>query len=75
MSTENGAVPIAYAIEDVPSVAGIKRTRVFNAVRDKELTARKAGKATIVERTELERWIKSLPTKGRTPDANATAAA
>jgi excisionase family DNA binding protein len=59
--------PIAYSIEDAPQAVGVSRTRIFEAVRNKELTARKAGKSTIIESDELKRWVKSLPTKGRQP--------
>ena len=46
---------------------GLSRTRVFNAIRAGELTARKDGKATVIEISELFRWVKSLPTRGREP--------
>jgi hypothetical protein len=57
--------PIAYSIKDAPQAVGVSRTRLFEAVRNKELTARKAGRSTIIESDELIRWVKSLPTKGR----------
>ena len=60
--TENLA-PIAYRIEDVPAVAGVSRTRVFQAARRRELTVRKAGRASIVMHDDLMAWIKSLPTR------------
>jgi hypothetical protein len=61
-------LPISYPIETVPEITGIPRTKIFEAVRTKKLTARKIGRSTIVERVELERFIKALPTKGRPPD-------
>jgi uncharacterized protein YijF (DUF1287 family) len=57
--------PIAYPIEDVPAVAGVSRTRVFQAVRQKELSIRKAGRASIVTHHDLLAWIRSLPVKGK----------
>lgn len=45
--------PIAYRIEDVPAVAGVSRTRVFQAVRKKELRIRKAGRASMVTHDDL----------------------
>jgi hypothetical protein len=44
---------------------GFSRTRIFQAIRDEELTARKDGKATVIETEELLRWLRSLPTRGR----------
>jgi excisionase family DNA binding protein len=67
-------LPIAYPIEMVPEITGIPRTKIFEAVRAKSLTARKVGRSTIIERTELERFIKTLPIKGRIPDAAAARA-
>jgi hypothetical protein len=60
--------PLALPIEHAPRAAGVARTRIFQAIANNELTARKAGKATIIELPELRRWIQSLPTRGREPD-------
>ena len=63
--------PLSYPIETVPDITGIPRTKIFEAVRAKELTVRKAGRSTIVEHAELVRYIKALPTKGRKPETVA----
>jgi hypothetical protein len=55
--------PIAVAIEDAPRIVGVSRTRIFEAIRNSELSARKAGRSTIIEIDELKRWVKSLPFK------------
>ena len=60
--------PLAYPIEDVPAVTGIRRTKIFEAVRAKQLMARKVGRSTIIERPELIRYLRSLPIKGRQPE-------
>jgi len=53
----------------------VSRTRIFEAIRDGTLTARKAGKSTVIEIDELRRWIRSLPMRGRVaPDAEGDAA-
>ena len=49
-------------------MVGRTRTRIFNAIKDKELTARKDGKATLIEVEELRRWVRALPTRGRAPE-------
>jgi hypothetical protein len=59
---------IAYPIERIPSIAGVTRTQIFQAIRNKELTARKSGRRTIIEMSELRRWVSTLPTKGRHPE-------
>ncbi len=55
--------PIAVAIERVPQLVGVSRTRIFEAVRNSEISARKAGRSTIIEVDELKRWVQSLPLK------------
>jgi hypothetical protein len=65
---------IAYPIDSVPAVAGVTRTQIFQAIRGKELTARKHGRRTIIEISELRRWISTFPTKGRAPEISTRAA-
>lgn len=65
---------IAYPIETVPAISGVTRTQVFQAIRDRELTARKRGRRTIIEISELRRWISTFPTKGRAPEISNRAA-
>jgi excisionase family DNA binding protein len=55
--------PIAVALENAPQIVGVSRTRIFEAIRNGELSARKAGRSTIIEIDELKRWVKSLPIK------------
>ena len=56
---------LAYPIEEAGPAVGVSRTRIFDAVRNKELTVRKAGKSSIIEATELKRWLHALPIRGR----------
>ena len=49
-------------------MTGRSHSRIKKAVREKELMARKDGRATLIERAELQRWIASLPTIGRKPE-------
>ena len=51
--------------DEAAESTGFARTRIFQAIRDQELTARKSGKATVIETDELARWVRSLPTRGR----------
>jgi excisionase family DNA binding protein len=61
--------PISYTPEQAAAVTGRSRSRIFKAIKDKELTARKDGKATLLEIEELRRWVQALPTVGRQPVA------
>jgi hypothetical protein len=53
--------PIAYPPAQAAIASGRTRTRIFGAIKSGELTARKDGKATIIEHDELMRWVRSLP--------------
>ena len=69
----NKVIPIAYAPEKAAVACGRSRTRIFKAIRDQELCARKDGHATLIEVAELTRWIRSFPTIGRQPENNSPA--
>ena len=58
-------MPLAYPPSEAGKAIGRTRTRIFQAIKNKELTARKDGKATLIERSELARWLSTLPTVGR----------
>jgi excisionase family DNA binding protein len=59
--TTEKVIPIAYPPALAAQASGRSRTRIYRAIGLGELTARKDGKATLIERTELERWIKAMP--------------
>jgi excisionase family DNA binding protein len=58
---------LSFTPDEAAQNTGVSRTRIFQAIRDEELTARKAGKSTLIEMAELTRWLGTLPTKGRRP--------
>ena len=53
---------ISYSPQGAAIATGRSRSRIFKAIKDKELIARKDGRATLLEADELRRWIRSLPT-------------
>jgi excisionase family DNA binding protein len=59
---------LAYPPALAAKVAGRSHSRIKKAIREKELTARKDGRATLIERAELQRWLATLPTIGRKPE-------
>jgi hypothetical protein len=61
---------IAYQLPEAARIAGVSRTRIFDAVRRQELTIRKAGRSSIVIRDERMAWVKSLPVKGKPASAD-----
>jgi hypothetical protein len=65
--SDTSTKPIAYRPAEAAAASGRPRTRIFGAIKNKELTAHKDGKATIIFDDELRRWIKTFPTIGRNP--------
>lgn len=61
---------IAYTLPEAARIAGVSRTRIFDAVRREELTIRKAGRSSIVTHDELLLWIRSLPVKGKSANVD-----
>jgi excisionase family DNA binding protein len=76
MNTAHGETLPRFSLtpDEAAASTGFSRTRIFQAIRDQELTARKDGKATVIETTELLRWLRSLPIRGRPSDVQASAA-
>ena len=56
---------IAYSVEGAAKVTGRSKTRIKTAIRNKELTAHKDGRATVIMRVELARWLEAMPIVGR----------
>jgi excisionase family DNA binding protein len=61
--TTRGLPRLAFTPDEAAESTGVSRTRIFKAIHDEELLARKHGKATVIEADELRRWIRSLPTR------------
>ena len=52
---------LAFTPDEAAQSTGLARTRIYEAIRNGRLTARKDGKATIIELGELSRYLQSLP--------------
>lgn len=57
--------PLAYRIPQAVKASGLTRTRIYEEIAAGRLVARKCGGTTLIERSELERYIASLPTVER----------
>jgi hypothetical protein len=55
---------LAYTIPEAVRASGLSRSALYLAIKAKKLTARKAGARTVIEVSELRRFITSLPTLG-----------
>jgi excisionase family DNA binding protein len=64
---------LAYGVSEAATVAALGRSTVYAAIRRGELTARKAGRRTVVLAADLEAWLKALPPIKTTPASGAPA--
>jgi excisionase family DNA binding protein len=55
---EREGLSIAEACE----IAGIGRTKLYQAIKERRLKARKLGTRTIILRADLQQFLASLPT-------------
>ncbi|GAA3901055.1 hypothetical protein GCM10022276_19820 [Sphingomonas limnosediminicola] len=54
--------PIAVTIPDAVKATGMSRTSIYEAMKRGDLTARKAGRRTLISFADLEAYLASLPT-------------
>lgn len=54
---------ISLTIEQVVEVSGIGRSKIFAAMRDGKLPARKSGRRNIILYSDLIKYLESLPSR------------
>lgn len=54
--------PIAVTIPDAVKATGMSRSALYEALKRGDLTARKAGRRTLISFSDLEAYLASLPT-------------
>ncbi len=54
---------LGYSPEEAAQVAGSGRTKIFNAIRDGHLKARKFGRRTVILADDLKTFLESLPAR------------
>lgn len=55
------ATPIALSIPDAVKASGLSRTALYSALSRGEITARKAGRRTLINFADLEAYLANLP--------------
>jgi len=53
--------PIAVTIPDAVRATGISRTSIYEALKRGDLTARKAGRRTLISFADLQAYLAGLP--------------
>lgn len=54
--------PIAITVSDAVKATGMSRTSIYEALKRGDLSARKAGRRTLISFADLETYLASLPT-------------
>lgn len=54
--------PIAVTIPEAVKATGMSRSALYEAMKRGDLTARKAGRRTLISFSDLEAYLASLPT-------------
>ena len=60
----NQSTPLAVSISEAVRIVGLGRTSLYAAIAAGTLKTRKAGRRTLIETSELTRFLASLPTSG-----------
>jgi hypothetical protein len=60
---------VCLNVVDAAYACGVSRNAIFSALNSGALCGRKHGKSLIFEVRELERWVQTLPYRGRRPEA------
>jgi excisionase family DNA binding protein len=63
MKTTTDLDPLAYGIIQACRLTGVGRTKLYAAIKRRELIARKVGRRTVITAQALSDWIESLPVK------------
>lgn len=60
--------PLAFSVEEAAKIAGLSRSSIYLALRDGTLTARKAGRRTLICPQDLREFLDNLPLFGNQRD-------
>jgi len=54
-------IPIAVTIPDAVKASGMSRSSIYEALKRGDLSARKAGRRTLIAFSDLQAYLASLP--------------
>jgi len=53
--------PISVTISEAVKLSGISRTGLYEAMKRRDITAKKAGRRTLISFADLEAYLSGLP--------------
>lgn len=54
--------PLSVTIPEAVKLSGMSRTAIYEALKNQSITARKAGRRTLIPFADLEAYLAGLPT-------------
>ena len=54
--------PITVTIPEAVKLSGMSRTAIYEALKKQDITARKAGRRTLIAYADLQAYLAGLPT-------------
>ena len=54
--------PLAVTIPEAVKLSGMSRTAIYEALKQNAITAKKAGRRTLIPFADLQAYLASLPT-------------
>jgi excisionase family DNA binding protein len=54
-------MPIAYTIQEATRQSGVGRSKIYEAISEGKLLARKMGRRTLILDDDLRAWLERLP--------------
>jgi excisionase family DNA binding protein len=55
------ANPLAVTVPEAIKLSGMSRTAIYEALKRQDITARKAGRRTLISFADLEAYLANLP--------------
>ncbi|WP_035716634.1 helix-turn-helix domain-containing protein [Azorhizobium doebereinerae] len=63
MLTTSVTDPAAFDVLNAARIMGVGRSTVFEEIKTGRLEARKVGRKTLITRSAIENWLRSLPVR------------
>ena len=61
VASQVNMTPISVTIPDAVKLSGMSRTRLYDALQRGEITAKKAGRRTLIPFADLQDYLAKLP--------------
>ena len=60
-NTSTATQPYSLTVNEAVNYSGLKRTRIYELLAERKITARKAGRRTMIDAASLRSFLDGLP--------------